>query len=136
MAAKRKTSKKTTAKKSTAKKTTAKKRSVENLSQAHGKEEKFQPTTLDQIWGDDGTGTYGTLNENMYANEIDEMNMSDLQTHASTVGIIPIDNRQMLRERLLREFRKHVASYKKPIHEPTPITKVDPEVIKILSEGR
>jgi len=67
---------------------------------------------------------------------LDEMNMSDLQAHASTVGIIPIDNRQMLRERLLREFRKHVSSYKKPVHQTDSATHVSPEVMKILSEGR
>ena len=124
------------AKRKTSKKATPKKKSVKNLSQAHGKEEKFEPTTLNQIWGDDGTSTYGTLNENTYTNELDEMNMSDLQAHASTVGIIPIDNRQMLRERLLREFRKHVSSYKKPVHETDSATNVSPEVMKILSEGR
>jgi len=124
------------AKRKTPKKTTAKRKSVKNLSQTHGKEEKFEPTTLDQIWGDDGTSTYGTLNENAYTVQLDDMNMSDLQAHASTVGIIPVDNRQTLRERLLREFRKHVSAYKKPIHETEPPTHVDPEVMKILSEGR
>ena len=77
-------------KRKTSKKTTAKSKSVKNLSQTHGKVEKFEPTTLDQIWGDDGTDTYGTLNEKVYAPRLDEMNMSDLQAHASTVGIIPI----------------------------------------------
>jgi hypothetical protein len=123
MAAKRKTSKKTT-------------KSVKNLSQAHGKEEKFEPTTLEQIWGDDGSTTYGTLNENAYTKQVDDMNMSDLQAHASTVGIIPIDNRNTLRERLLREFRKHVSSYKKPVQESNSAARIDPEVMKILSEGR
>ena len=123
MAAKRKISKKAT-------------KSVKNLSQAHGKEEKFEPTTLEQIWGDDGSTTYGTLNENQYANQLDDMNMSDLQTHASTVGIIPIDNRSTLRERLLRDFRKHVSSYKKPPHQTKSPRDVNPETIKILSEGR
>ena len=123
MAAKRKTSKKVT-------------KSIKNLSQAHGKEEKFEPTTLEQIWGDDGSTTYGTLNENQYANQLDDMNMSDLQTHASTVGIIPIDNRSTLRERLLRDFRKHVSSYKKPTHQTESPRDVNPETIKILSEGR
>ena len=124
------------AKRKTPKKATAKKKSVKNLSQTHGKEEKFEPTTLDQIWGDDGTSTYGTLNESAYTVQLDDMNMSDLQAHASTVGIIPVDNRQTLRERLLREFRKHVSAYKKPIQEAEPTTAVDPEVMKILSEGR
>ena len=123
MAAKRKTSKKAT-------------KSIKNLSQAHGKEEKFEPNTLEQIWGDDGSTTYGTLNENQYANQLDDMNMSDLQTHASTVGIIPIDNRSTLRERLLRDFRKHVSSYKKPTHQTQSPRDVNPETIKILSEGR
>ena len=123
MAAKRKTSKKAT-------------KGIKNISQAHGKKENFEPTTLEQIWGDDGSTTYGTLNENQYANRLDDMNMSDLQTHASTVGIIPIDNRSTLRERLLRDFRKHVSSYKKPTHQTQSPRDVNPETIKILSEGR
>jgi hypothetical protein len=124
------------AKRKTAKKATAKRKSVKNLSQTHGKEEKFEPTTLDQIWGDDGLSAYGTLNEKMYENQLDDMNMSDLQTHASTVGIIPIDNRHTLRERLMREFRKHVSAYKKPVHAAESPSRIDPEVMKILSEGR
>ena len=108
------------AKRKISKKATAKKKSVKNLSQTHGKEEKFEPTTLDQIWGDDGTSTYGTMVEDHYETQLDEMNMSDLQTHASRVGIIPIDNRNTLRERLMREFRKHVASYRKPVNNPSP----------------
>jgi hypothetical protein len=123
MAVKRKTSKKSS-------------KSIKNLSQAHGKEEKFEPTTLEQIWGDDGSTAYGTLNENAYTKQVDDMNMSDLQAHASTVGIIPIDNRSTLRERLLREFRKHVSSYKKPVQESSSAAHMDPKVMKILSEGR
>ena len=125
MAAKRKTSSKASAKKG-----------LKKLSQTHGKEEKFEPTSLAQVWGEDGTSTYGTMNEKEYERQIDDMNMSDMQTHASTVGIIPIDNRSTLRDRLLREFRKHVANYRKPIHHPTPPEEVDAQTLKILSEGR
>ncbi len=120
MAAKRKTSKK----------------SVKKLSQAHGKVEEFQPTTLDQIWGDDGTSTYGTLDEGVYQTRLDDMNMSDLQSHASRVGIIPIDNRSMLKDRLIREFRKHASAYKKPVDQSTPESPVPKDIMKILSEGR
>ena len=102
----------------TKKKTTSrakKKRSTKSLSQTHGKEEKrTRPTTLDQIWGDTGLSKYGTMDEKAYAEEISSMSKSDLQAHASTVGIIPVDNREMLSQRLLREFRKHVASYNTP----------------------
>ena len=124
------------AKRKTAKKVTAKKKSVKNLSQTHGKEEKFEPTTLDQIWGDDGSSVYGTMEETNYQGEIDDMNLSDLQAHASRVGIIPIDNRQTLRERLLREFRKHVSAYKKPKSPSVPELHLNKEVMGILSEGR
>ena len=124
------------AKRKISKKATAKKKSVKNLSQTHGKEEKFEPTTLDQIWGDDGLNVYGTMVEDQYETQIDEMNMSDMQTHASRVGIIPIDNRNTLRERLLREFRKHVASYRKPVSNPSPQPSISKEMRKILSEGR
>ena len=118
------------------KKATAKRKNIKNLSQTHGKEEKFEPTTLDQIWGDDGLSEYGTMQEEIYENQIDDMNMSDLQTHASRVGIIPVDNRATLRERLMREFRKHVNSFKKPVDASSPSGPPSKETMKILSEGR
>ena len=119
-----------------AKRKPTKKKSVKNLSQTHGKVEKFEPTTLDQIWGDTGNSVYGTMNEQIYIDRIDDMNLSDLQAHASTVGIIPVDNSVMLRDRLLREFRKHVSAYRKPIKEPDASEKLDSQAMKILSEGR
>lgn len=119
-----------------AKRKTTKKTSVKKMSQTHAQVEKFEPTTLDQIWGDDGTSTYGTLREEEYQNRLDDMNMSDLQSHASRVGIIPIDNRSMLKERLVREFRKHVSAYKKPVVTQDESETVDKDIMKILSEGR
>ena len=83
------------AKRKISKKATAKRKSIKNLSQTHGKEEKFEPTTLDQIWGDDGSNVYGTMEETNYEGTLDNMNLSDSQAHASRVGIIPIDNRQL-----------------------------------------
>ena len=123
----------------TKKKTTSrakKKRSTKSLSQTHGKEEKrTRPTTLDQIWGDTGLSKYGTMDEKAYAEEISSMSKSDLQAHASTVGIIPIDNREMLSQRLMREFKKYVASYNTPIEKKRGVT-LSGAAKAILSEGR
>ena len=123
----------------TKKKTTSrakKKRSTKSLSQTHGKEEKgTRPTTLDQVWGDTGISKYGTMDESSYAEEISSMSKSDLQAHASTVGIIPIDNREMLSQRLMREFKKHVASYNVPVEKKRGIT-LSKEAKAILAEGR
>ena len=46
----------------------ARKKQISELSQTHGKVEDFKPTTLDQIWGDDGLSKYQTLDEVQYRN--------------------------------------------------------------------
>ena len=41
------------------------------MKQIHGKKESAsKPTTLDQIWGDTGSSTYGTLEESVYIDKI------------------------------------------------------------------
>ena len=64
-------------KKSTSK---AKKTSkLQGLSQAHGKDEtkEFQPTTLDQVWGDTGLWKYNTMNEDEYKDQLKQMSKAD-----------------------------------------------------------
>ena len=110
---------------------------VKDLSQAHGKDETIQPTTLDQIWGDTGISAYRTMDENVYREELDALNKSDLQSHASKKGLIPVDDRRLLTGRLITEFKKHVNQYRVPkdsidnSHEG-----LDPSVRKTLEEGR
>jgi len=111
------------------------KRKIDTITQIHGKEETFQPTTLDQIWGDSGFSKYKTLDEEVYLNNLKEMTKADLHTHASSLGIIPVDDRERLQKRLLQEFRQHVAAYRKPLKQPTP-SRPTPEIMKIMSEGR
>ena len=114
-----------------------KKKSLDNINQTHAKvENKFEPTTLDQIWGDDGTSEYGTLDYENYKAKVFDMNMSDLQAHASRVGIVPVDNRNMLTDRLLREFSKHVSSFKKPVENLAEQQNIPQKIRDILAEGR
>ena len=124
------------AKKKTTKKTTAKTKKVGNLTQAHGKVEKFEPTTLDQVWGSDGTETYNTVDENEYLEQLNGMAKVDMQAHATKVGLIPIDNMEMLKGRLVKQFKTYVNTYRKPITQ----TKKDPRMTKelrnILGEGK
>lgn len=113
------------------------KKSLKNLKMAHGKlENSYAVSTLDQIWGDTGTsGFYDTLDETIYKQKLDEMNKSDLQAHAIRAGLIPVDNRETLVNRLMREFRIHASSYRvtKP---PVSTVKNLKNVENILSEGR
>jgi hypothetical protein len=103
------------------------------LTQVHGKHEtSFKPSTLDQIWGDDGEGKYSTLDELQYKNYLEELNKTDLHRHASKIGIIPIDNRELLEQRLAREFKKHVNSYQAPNvgKKETTISKAAQDILK------
>lgn len=111
------------------------KRNINNLSQTHGKLENPEYKTLDQIWGEDGSSKYKTLDEKEYQNFLNDLNKSDLQSHASKLGLIPIDDRDSLTKRLIAEFKKYVSLYKIP---KTTLGKVslNKEIKNILSEGR
>jgi len=112
------------------------KNTLSGMMQTHGHIETFQPTTLAQILGNTGMHKYGTMDENEYVASINGMNKADLQAHASTVGIVPVDDRDRLVKRLMHEFRLHVASFKQPsVKRPAP-KPMSPEIAKILAAGR
>ena len=122
-----------------ASKTTAKNaftKKVTELNQAHGKVEGPEPTTLDQIWGDTGLSKYRTLDASEYEIYLKQLNKSDLQRHAAEMGIVPVDSREMLSNRLLKEFNRYVASFKMPTANNNPNQPVSDKVKRILSEGR
>lgn len=104
--------------------------------QADAMEHKTEPTTLDQIWGDTGLNKYNTFSEEDYKQELLGLAKVDLQNLARNQNLIPIDNAQILRDRLLREFRKHVAMYNKPIKNEKKDNKISKEALTILAEGK
>jgi hypothetical protein len=112
------------------------KKKIEQLSQTHGKQEQFQPTTLEQIWGDTGLTRYKTMDETEYSTFLKDLNKSDLQAHAMSIGIIPIDNREMLTKRLVREFKSYVSGYRKPLDQRVTPSTISKEALSILSEGK
>jgi oligoribonuclease NrnB/cAMP/cGMP phosphodiesterase (DHH superfamily) len=111
----------------------SKKNKLDSLIQTHAQVES--PRTLDQVWGDTGESKYKTLDLTEYQKYLKELTKSDLQAHAIKVGLIPIDNREVLAKRLEKEFNKHVSLYR-----PAPKTKNDIKLSKtakdILAEGR
>lgn len=114
----------------------SKKIKLQDLTQTDAKEEKGVPTTLDQIWGDTGLGKYGTNNFEEYKNYLNSLNRTDIHAHAVKVGILPIDNHEILIARLQREFLRHSSSFvvqRKPKEKKQKISK---EAQRILSEGR
>lgn len=109
------------------------KNKLDSLNQIHGKIEK--PITLDQVWGDDGKSKYGTLNSDEYNKYLNDLNKSDLQSHAVKIGLVPIDDRETLIKRLKQEFKKHISQFRvRP--ELNNGKKISKEVKDILAEGR
>lgn len=115
-----------------------KKRNTKSMKQIHGKKESAsKPTTLDQIWGDTGLWKYSTMNLDEYSDQLQEMTKTDLQAHATKIGLIPVDSREILSQRLVREFKRHVSSYEnRPDVSTGTAGEISSEVKKILSEGR
>jgi len=105
---------------------------LDNMKQTHGKIEN--PVTLEQLWGDDGSNKYGTLDADKYSSYINGLNKSDLQKHAVRVGLVPIDDRTTLIARLKKEFSKHVSTYS--VKKLAPRKDISKAAKDILSEGR
>lgn len=111
------------------------KKKIEELSQTHGKLENVQYKTLDQIWGDNGSSKYKTTDIKEYTNFISEMNKSDLQAHANKIGLVPIDNRDMLTKRLIAEFKKFISTFNVPKNVDNSVD-LDKRSKDVLSEGK
>jgi len=110
-----------------------KKTKLDSLNQTHGQVES--PRTLDQVWGDNGEGKYGTLKLTEYQKYLKECTKSDLQAHAVKIGLIPIDNRETLVKRLEREFIKHISLYKSAPKQNNGL-KLSKSAKDILAEGK
>lgn len=108
---------------------------LNELNQTHGKIEDTQHKTLDQIWGDDGSSKYKQQTEELYLSYVSDLNKSDLQAHANKLGLIPVDNRELLTKRLLSEYKKFMSAYKIPAQTQNEI-KLSKDVKNILSEGK
>lgn len=111
------------------------KKKIEELSQTHGKLENTQYKSLDQIWGDTGLSKYKTTNLQDYIDYINEMNKSDLQAHANKIGLVPIDNREMLTKRLVSEFKKFISSFSVPKNIDNSVS-LDKKSKDVLAEGK
>ncbi len=112
------------------------KKKLDLLHQADGKVENIVPSTLDQIFGDVGVGKYKTTDLSTYEHWLDNLNLSDMQAHSSRVGLIPVYDRRILKQRLVREFQKHVVSYRVGAKKTVAAGTMTEEAARILGEGK
>ena len=66
--------------------------------------------------------TYNTVDENEYLEQLNGMAKVDMQAHATKVGLIPIDNMDILKQRLVKQFKSHVNTYRKTITQRKKMT--------------
>ena len=122
--------------------TTQKKRGRPNkkqMLQIHGKEEinnKKQPSSLDEILGET-LSIYTANSSEEYRGQLAEMNMTDLQTHAYKIGLVPTPDRKVLTDRLVQEFIKWNSRYGSNIAtgKVKSLEDIDSKAQKILREG-
>lgn len=108
----------------------------ETFIQINGKEDVAEPTILEQVWGFNDQAKYGTLDEDVYRNEILGMNRSDLETHARRVGVMIVEGTARLQDNLLKAFRTYKTYLYQPAKKESPKLEITDDVRKILAEGR
>jgi hypothetical protein len=122
--------------------TTAKKKrgrpSKKDMLQIHGKEEapKRQPSSLDEILGET-LSVYTANSSDEYRGQLAEMNMTDLQSHAYKIGLVPTQDRKVLTDRLVKEFVKWNSRYGSNVATGNikSVDDLDAQARKILREG-
>ena len=88
-----------------------KNKKLKNLDQLDGKfveENSFK--SLDALLGEDSSSPYKSKNESEYESFLSELGTTDLHRHAEKVGLVPSVEKRVLKDRLMREFRRFVAS--------------------------
>jgi hypothetical protein len=89
----------------------ARKNKLQSLDQVDGKLAGGSGyKTLDALIGENLSNPYRCSNESEYESYVNELNSTDLHRHAEKVGLVPSVDRRVLKDRLMREFRKFIAS--------------------------
>jgi hypothetical protein len=112
--------------------------SKKEMLQIHGKEEKVQkqPSSLDEILGET-LSIYTANSSEQYRGQLAEMNMTDLQSHAYKIGLVPTPDRKVLTDRLVQEFVKWNSRYGSNVAtgQVKSVEDLDAKAKKILREG-
>lgn len=103
------------------------------MEETHGNLDSTRPTSLEQVWGEVSTDIYTTNSLDKYLEKINEMNLPELQGHATRVGIVPIASRERLLKALERQFQLHWAKYERV--SVIKNKKLSSAAKKILAEG-
>jgi hypothetical protein len=99
------------------------KKNLKNKKQIDGKasEKDFSNArSLEDIFGVKES-PFGVATASEYQDKLSEMNMADLQRECATHSLLPLDNRTLMEERLLKAFQR----YKDSIAPRTPAKQIN-----------
>jgi hypothetical protein len=82
---------------------------LKELNQIDAKFIEGKTKTLDYLIGAGSSGPYVTANLDEYQSYINDLNSTDLQRHAEKVGLLPSCERRVLKDRLVREFKRFMS---------------------------
>jgi len=116
------------------------KKTLKTLNQVNGRDEtktpKFVPTTLEQVWGEQNTNKYNTLDTEAYEKYInEELNSAELRRHAVEVAhVAPSTSIERTKNRLILEHKKYVQGLKQEevvLPKEKPVSR---DVLRIMAE--
>lgn len=97
--------------------------------------------TIDELLGEEIQNPFKTTNEETFKSRLKEMNLQEMTEIGTKVGLRAVHDRRIMKDRLLREFRKTISKVK--IREDSYRSEVKPRNLgnqseierQILSEG-
>jgi hypothetical protein len=103
--------------------------------QLDGKFNKKGAKSLYELMGEKHS-PYDHQSEEEYERYLDSLNLTDLELHATEMGVAPKEMRQDTIANLLRQFRLISSDYYHTRQQQPVQVKVSKAIINILSEGR
>lgn len=120
--------------------TKVKKTKVEEMKVADGRSDIEKIKDLESLLSVKQVNPYGTTNAAVLTETMNEMTLTDLQTFAIKVGILPSGNKLSLKNKLMKSFKSHAGAgagynigYSKPLIDPN--SEAAKEILRISSEG-
>ena len=109
---------------------------LNKLKQADGKL-RDDTKELNSLMSTVGLNKYGTLDEKEYLNKLNEMakTPSELYHYAQAEGYKSDDNHKSLIEKMMADFKRHVASFNTPKEERSKPKQMSEDVIRFCKQG-
>jgi hypothetical protein len=120
--------------------TSKKTKKIESLNVADGKSDIEKIKNLEDLLSVKQSNPFGTTSKAVLDEKMNEMTLTDLQTFAVKIGILPSGNKLSLKNKISRAFKSHAGAgsgynigYNQPLVDPS--SNAAEEILRISREG-